>query len=433
MLPQSGDPPESQQSEPGALGKKAKSTPDWTSQIDAELAFRLVDSILPFEACLYHQILPLSLEGSRLKLGMVNLDDTAALDYVRRILAYMNCSLVPQPLASDVHYAALSAYLNYSDKQKKTVTQTAQPVARRIAKKLAEHSAKRNTETKPNPPDDPQTTNPTLVVDSPTELPPLPIERKPLTEQDYATHIITEEAAIADEATQVERPKRPISSTPPASITTPTALPPPLEITPQYLTAPPDVLKTLPPNTLLTELLARILTWGIGRLYLARQASHGRILWSQNGLVQAILEEFSLTTLDAVIDALKQLVDHPMTPVSKPKQFELERLYQNERILLRLRLIPGQHGEEATLQVLRGAALRFYQQQQLVNLGQEALSMAQQLQNKVIEIYSHSHAYAVPLPDHLSILPELDKTLKRIGYQLNELKVLKFEEPVDGE
>lgn len=74
----------------------AKPKADWTTQLDTEQVFRLIDSILPFEACLYHQLLPLSLEGSRLKLGMVNLDDAAALDYVRRILAYMNCSLVPQ-------------------------------------------------------------------------------------------------------------------------------------------------------------------------------------------------------------------------------------------------------------------------------------------------------------------------------------------------
>ncbi len=74
----------------------AKSKVNWAAQVNPDLAFRLIDSILPFEACLYHQILPLSLEGSRLKLGMVNLDDSAALDYVRRILSYMNCSLAPE-------------------------------------------------------------------------------------------------------------------------------------------------------------------------------------------------------------------------------------------------------------------------------------------------------------------------------------------------
>ena len=82
----------------------ASSKPGLKVELDTELTFRLIDSILPFEACLYHQIIPLSLEGSRIKLGMVNLDDSAALDYVRRILAYMNCSLVPQSISSDEHH-----------------------------------------------------------------------------------------------------------------------------------------------------------------------------------------------------------------------------------------------------------------------------------------------------------------------------------------
>ncbi|EKQ68410.1 GSPII E family protein [Leptolyngbyaceae cyanobacterium JSC-12] len=375
---------------------------DWTTQIDAEMAFRLVDSILPFEACLYHQILPLSLEGSRLKLGMVNMDDSAALDYVRRILAYMNCSLVPQPLASDVHYAALSAYLNYSDQQKKAVSPASQPVARRIAKKLAEHSAKRAVEAQSDRPADLHS-NPTLVVDSPSELPLLSVEGKtgPLSKTD-----------------------NPIAIEPTPEV------PPLLVIHPRYLSKPPEFLADLPPHELLEELLGRVLSWGIGRLYLEHKAKYGRIVWSQNGVVQAVLEELPLDTFLGVIQALKQLTQTPLVPVQKPKQIEVDRLYQNETLLLRLRLMPNKQGaEEATLQILRGEALRFYRQQQLVNLGQEALSIAQQFQQKISEIYHYSRSHSVPFPNHLSILPELDRTLKRLSYQLTEIQALKFEDP----
>jgi type II secretory ATPase GspE/PulE/Tfp pilus assembly ATPase PilB-like protein len=395
-----GDQPEQPSSMPEPFEMCGKSQPEWMNQVDAEFAFRLVDSILPFEACLYHQILPLSLEGSRLKLGMVNPEDTTALDYVRRILAYMNCSLVPQRLASEVHYAALSAYLNYSDRQKKSGNSTAQPVARRIAKKLAEQSAKR-TEVIRESTQDPHA-YPTLVVDSPTELPPLPIERS---EPKVAPEDLTV-GEFLEEAPR-EQPKV-------------------LNIQPQYLDASVEILAKLSPPQLLEELLGRVLSWGIGRLYLEWKTDQGRILWSQNGILQAVLEGLPRSTFTGVIHELKHLTQFPLMPIQKPKQVEIDRIYQGQRLLLRLRLMPGRQGcEEATLQVLRGAALKFYRQQQLVNLGHEALGVAQQLQQKMNDVYAHSRSHGVPLPPHLNILPELDRALKRVNYQLKELQNLK--------
>ncbi|MBC6435734.1 hypothetical protein FM036_41240 [Nostoc sp. HG1] len=206
-----------------------------------------------------------------------------------------------------------------------------------------------------------------------------------------------------------------------------------LEIHPTHLSEPPEVLATLSPKELLQELLARILDWGIGRLYLERQSYHGRILWSQNGAVQAVLNGLELNTFDGVIRELKTLTESPIDPVQKTKQVEIERLYQNQRLLLRLRLTPGKHGEEATLQVLRGAALRFYKQQQLVSMGQEAMGFAQQLQSKINELYVNSYSQSILLPENLNTLPELMRSLKRMEHQLHELQSLKFDEPAEEE
>jgi len=68
-------------------------------------SIQFIDSALSFEACLYHQVL--ALEGDRVVLGMVNPEDTAAIEYVERILSYMNYSLVPQPMALEAHKALL--------------------------------------------------------------------------------------------------------------------------------------------------------------------------------------------------------------------------------------------------------------------------------------------------------------------------------------
>lgn len=407
--------PESQAYKRDTRGSE-KSKPNWMNQIDAELAFRLVDSILPFEACLYHQILPLSLEGSRLKLGMVNPDDSAALDYVRRILAYMNCSLVPQAIASDVHYAALSAYLNYSDQKKASAT--SQPFVRKIAKKLTEQAAKQPAGS-PNHSTENPNINPTFVVDSPDVLPPLQVENGNLKqEQSFQAH-------------------HPLSAR--ASVPTPTSeaiaahedkL---LEIQPQHLTDLPEVLATLPPAQLLEELLGRVVSSGIGRLYFERQPESGRILWSQNGVLQAVLENLPLKLFEQVIQELKQFSSQPLIPIQKSKQVEFERVYHTIPLLFRLRLIPGKHGDEATLQALRDDALTFYRQQQLSSLSQDTIQAAQYLQQKLSSLYAYSQLHSVALPSQLNTVPELKRLLQQIHHQLNELQALNFDNPSKDE
>jgi hypothetical protein len=108
-LPSHPDP-----SEPQALSTSSASPTQDFSEVETEQMFRLIDSILPFEACLYYQFLPLALEGRHLKLAMVVPQDSSARDYVRHILAYLNCSLKIEPITASVHQAMLSAYLNHS-------------------------------------------------------------------------------------------------------------------------------------------------------------------------------------------------------------------------------------------------------------------------------------------------------------------------------
>jgi selenocysteine lyase/cysteine desulfurase len=93
-------------------------------------------------------------------------------------------------------------------------------------------------------------------------------------------------------------------------------------------------------------------------------------------------------------------------------------MYEGNELLLRLRVMPGNRGEEATLQVLRGAALRFYQQQQLSHLSQDALGLAEQLQKKVNQIRDRTRL--VP-KSKLENLPVLDKLLKDVEQEIKSL------------
>jgi type II secretory ATPase GspE/PulE/Tfp pilus assembly ATPase PilB-like protein len=208
---------------------------------------------------------------------------------------------------------------------------------------------------------------------------------------------------------------------------------PALEVTAKHLSDPIEVLATLPPAELLQEVMGRVLLGGIGRLYLERQQNQGRILWSQNGVLQSVLEGLSLETLQGVIDEFKLLTRMSLIPVQKPKQVEIERLYQKNRLLLRVRVMPGTHGEEATVQVLRGAALKFYQQQQLANLSRDALNVAQELQHKVSEIRVRTRFYPMLTADQLSILPALDQIIKSVEQQLDALRALQLAEANEEE
>lgn len=371
------------------------------TQADSELVFRLIDSILPFEACLYHQVLPLSLEGTKLNLGMVNPEDRAALDYVRRILAYMNCSLQPQQITAVKHQAMLSAYLNYMGQLKQAKTAAEKSIS---PQKL-----------------DPQN-QPTLILDNLEEL------EKPV-DKSHSPHQTTSAKAEGH-----PDPKLPQAITNAANqaltkLPKPPAAPslPVLEVKAKYVSSPVEVLANLPPKELLDELLARVLAGGIGRLFFERTPDRGRILWSQNGVLQSVLEGLETSVFQGVINELKRLTHLSMIRVEQPKQVEIERIYQQNRLLLRLRVMPGTHGEEATLQVLRGAALKFHQQQQLENLSRDALTIAQQLQTKINEIQKRTRIDPTLTTGKLEALPALDQLLKSLEQQLEALKLLQAE------
>ncbi|MEG3934580.1 MULTISPECIES: GspE/PulE/PilB domain-containing protein [unclassified Microcoleus] len=342
------------------------SSTDSAATMDSDRIFQLIDTVVPFEACLYYQVLPLSLEGNRFKLGVVDAQDDSALDYVQRILAYMNCSVTTEPIASETQRSMLSAYLLHGSQ-------------------LREPS---QTET----------------AAAPTPKNPAPAISRPKAE----TLLSVPEPSMPDR----EQFKPAGAEVPP----TPTQLSV-LNVEALHLSSPVEVLATLPAPQLLEELLGRVLREGIGRLFFERHQSQGRILWSQDGVLKSMLEGIDIVLFQEVIDELKRLTDMPVCPVEQPKQVEVERIYQNTHLLLRLRVMTVGGKEEATLQVLRGAALRFYQQQQLSTLSRDALRLAEELQRKVNQIRDRTRLSPVPLEG----LPALEQVIRNVDDQIEAL------------
>jgi hypothetical protein len=114
--------------------------------------------------------------------------------------------------------------------------------------------------------------------------------------------------------------------------------------------------------------------------------------------------------------------------VKTVKEVELERYYQGERLLLRLRVMPGKHGEDATLQVLRGAALKFHQRQQLTTMGRDALTIAQQLQNKLNDIRDRAQGDTQLSGKELESLTSLNQILVHLTQQVQDLEVLRSQQ-----
>jgi type II secretory ATPase GspE/PulE/Tfp pilus assembly ATPase PilB-like protein len=133
-----------------------------------------------------------------------------------------------------------------------------------------------------------------------------------------------------------------------------------------------------------------------------------------------VLDQLPLDLFEGVIRELQRMAHLPPVPISQPQQTEIEYLYQQNCVLIRFRFMLGTHGEEATIQVLRGAALKFHQRQQLTKLEHDAMLIAKQLQHKLNEI--RARAYSAPSlleakPEKLSKLLEL---LRNIEQQLED-------------
>jgi type II secretory ATPase GspE/PulE/Tfp pilus assembly ATPase PilB-like protein len=410
------------------LSHDSESEPD---RFDLEQMLSLVDTILPFEACLYYQVLPLSLNSSQLILGIVNADDTAATDYVRRQLAYIHYSLVTCQISSNWHRDMLSQYLSHKSKAKPKPSPSSSAVSGPGVQSASQSSSA-----------DIPFEEATFIVDSPTLIPTdfrtapastpangrstaEPASKSNVPHQDQAKPVaqVTPSASPKKSAATPVSPSR---SNPTPQTATPTKhnnqqqpLDLNLPVTPQPISL--DSLGKLPPRALTQALLKRVLQNGIGRLHFERRETKGRILWSKDGVVQAVLDDLPLPLFQSVINELKRLTHLPLITTQETRKVEIERTYKQERVVLRFRLIASPNGEEATLQVLRGAALKFYQQQQIDQLGQDALTFAHRLQSQVDQIRDRARQAFSLEGVSTTTLTTISHLLKDIDSEINQI------------
>jgi hypothetical protein len=390
--------------------------------------FRLIEDMVPLELCLQYNVLPLRLKGDCLHLGMVQPSNIQGLEAVRRILASNNCFPSARTIPPQLHRLVIKAFLVHRQGQHRQAIelvtsvlssaagsagvpmpgQGAQGLApnspqispqmspqdrvKHLVQQSAQQSAQSSDRSRPA-----ANLSATLIVDRPESLDARTLSDllpPALTDEDQQTvsrpaALPTLRIAPTDTETFPGAPSLRGPIPPPSSRVgpiggatslQPLAAPSVLAVSTQHLASAPETLAVLPPKILLQELLGRSLLAGITYLEFDHQGDRSRILWNQSGVLQPLLTELSSYQLNGVLDCLYQSLNaNRSQPIAM-----VEYHYQNQAVILDVR----SHGSTTALRLLKGAALRFYQQQQASQLKQESMLLIEQLRGR-LEQLSH--------------------------------------------
>lgn len=404
-----------------------------------EVVFRLIDSVVSLECCLHYQVLPLELDNNHLTVGMINNKDKTALNFIRPIAASLNYSLEIQSIDPQQHQLILAEYLKKSslvpghqkklnnkkneahhDISKETMIDEqmfqAAPVSPDSSLTLTEIPGQKT----PAPRSSNLHDRATLIVDA---------EKNTGDNQPKQPQIISSQPQIHNlrSAPEIESAQKSVAApviesttesiaTPVIESTTESIATPIIELKPKSAQESIEGLYALEPKQLWQELFAKILDGGIGRLYLERYPNYGRIIWSRDGVIQLSLDKVKLSIFKQVIREVKTLGKQPLYPLKKPKKVAIERIYRQERILLRLEFIVGQSGDEITIQVLRGEALEFYEQRQLEKSVEQAIYFAEKMEKTLRKIRMCSN------DDNLGDFSRLEAIYNQIDRQFQLIK-----------
>jgi hypothetical protein len=412
--------------------------------------FRLIEDMVPLELCLQYNVLPLRLKGDCLHLGMIQPSNIQGLEAVRRILAANNCFPSARTIPPQLHRLVLKAFLVHRQGQHKQaielVTSVLSSAAGSAGLPTPGHGSPSPTQALPQaspqsrvqnlvqnaaPNAAPNAARPrtavnlsaTLIVDRPESLDSRTLSDllpPALTDEDQQT--VSRPAAlptlrIAPMDTETFPGAPPLRGPiPPPSARvgsigspsrSPLAAPPALAVSTQHLASSPETLVVLPPKILLQELLGRALLAGITYLEFDSQGDRSRILWNQSGVLQPLLTELSSYQLNGVLDCLYQSLNaNRSQPIAM-----LEYHYQNQAVILDVR----SQGPTTALRILKGAALRFYQQQQASQLKQESILLIDQLRCRLEQLSHYRQS------NDLELAAQSRSTFTVLQEQLQEL------------
>ena len=146
------------------------------------------------------------------------------------------------------------------------------------------------------------------------------------------------------------------------------------------LKAQDEILNCSNPEILWQQLLSKIVSGQVDKLYFQHKENFGSILSSEGGAVSPLMSQIKIAVFKAVVNEIKVMAKLPLEKLDKYRKVAIPKLYKKERVLLRVEFFPSRFGEEITMQMLQGEALKFYQQRQADRTMEQAISLAKKLE-----------------------------------------------------
>jgi hypothetical protein len=418
--------------------------------------FQLIDQVFPLDSCRHYQVLPLKLDGSYLVLGMLDPHNEESKNFANSIAKVFKYDLEVQLIDLQTHQIILANYpqnATQSNKQQQDDRQTVidtsfNPNAplkgvnhRRgvdSAPTVISHAAAHSAASRINKPEikrglsdlpadldflkdldlNPQPKEPPAKAKADSaatlfEIPPEFINQNPVSNLDHKATIIANHppellTSESNQDLETALGEAQISQLIAETLgkTSPTELEP--ETT--------DFLPQLSSQLSWQRLLNLAFQHHAEYITLTRYSDRGGIVTEKDNLVQSSIDKVPLPIFCSLIDEIKRMARLPQNTSSHPQKLVLERFYEQERILLRLEFSVQQQIEAVGIQILRGRALKIYEQQQMDRISEQALDLAKQLETTLRRIQACFDSA------ELTNLKELQNIHSRISHQLRLLE-----------
>lgn len=415
--------------------------------------FQLIDQVFPLDSCRHYEVLPLKLDGSNLVLGMLNPNNEDSTKFANSIANVFKYDLEVQLIDLQTHQIILANYpqnASQSDRQQqdqnKTVIDTsfnpnaplkgvtsqrqvgsaptivsqspADPISEmKVDSELADLPADldflKDLELTPKPKQPAGKAKPDATATL-FEIPPEFMNQKPANSLDDKATIIAGNPAelLAQEASAYNNSDIAFEEAQISQLISEA-----FDNTPQEIDEPEtaDFLPLLASQLSWQKLLEKAFQHQSDYLKLTRHSDRGAIIASQDDTTQSGLDQVGLPIFCSLIDEIKRMARLPQNIANHPKKVVLERFYEQERILLRLEFTTQEQLEAVGIQILRGHALKVYEQQQMDRVSDQALQLAKQLEKTLRRIQACFDSA------ELNNLTELQTVHSRINHQLRLL------------
>ena len=176
-----------------------------------------------------------------------------------------------------------------------------------------------------------------------------------------------------------------------------------------------DSLDVANPEMLWQQLLQKIISGEIDKLYFQYKSDSCSILSGLAGKVDPLLKQIDREVFQEVVRQVKTMAKLPPTKIDKHKKVAVPKLYNGERVLLRIEFFPSRYGEEITMQVLQGEALKFYEQRQADRTIEQALGLGVKLERALSKVVVYRNSIEANDLDALnSLVRQIEQKLKSL-------------------